>query len=163
MPEATNPTAAPATTGPTKTVQVQGKVVDADADAKAREAKQKEVDDRAAKAAADAQKKEQDFFDGAIKNITGYFHENTVSNRRRDDFITRLSRELRKVQTVAAASKVRGPGVVEVPAESGPGVQTLPAHRVAAGAKPKSGEGMPTANPVKAPGTANPTKVEEAK
>lgn len=162
MPEATTPTAAPQP-GKTAEIQVKGPVVGNDADAKKREAKEKETDKRATDAAAKAQKEEQDFFDGAIENITKYFHEHTVSNRRRDDFITRLSRDLRKVQTVAAASKVRGPGVVEVPAESGPGVQILPANKVAAGVKPKSGEGMPTANPVASPGTKNPTKIEEAK
>lgn len=162
MPEATTPTAAP-TTGPTKTVQVQGQVVGDPADAKAREAKQKEQDDRAAKAAADAQAKEQEFFDGAIKNITKYFHEHAVSNRRRDDFITRLSKDLRQIRTVAAAAKIRGMGVVEVPAESGPGVQVKPLVAIAEGKNPPSGESMPTTNPVPAPGTANPTKVQEAK
>lgn len=160
MAEAITPTPAPGT----KTeVKVQGTVVGDPADAKAREAKQKEADDRAAKAAADEQKKEQDFFDGAIEHITKYFHENTVSNRRRDDFVTRLSKELRNVRTVAAASKVRGPGVVEVPAESGPGVQVKPLVAVAAGKNPPSGASMPTANPVKAPGTDHPNKVEGVK
>lgn len=140
----------PTPTAPAKTV---GNVED----------KQKKADEVAAKAAADAQEKEQKFFDGAIENITGYFHEHNVSNRRRDDFVTRLSKELRQIRTVAAASKVRGPGVVEVPAEHGPGVQVKPLVAVAAGKNPPSGASMPTANPVKAPGTANPTKVEEAK
>lgn len=162
MSEATTPTT-PLEKGPQKDVLVKGSVVDTNADAKAREAKEKAKDDAAAKAAADAQEKEQKFFDGAIENITEYFHEHNVSNRRRDDFVTRLSKELRQIRTVAAAAKVRGPGVVEVPAESGPGVQVKPLVAVAAGENPPFGQSMPTANPVPSPGTNNPTKVEGAK
>lgn len=126
---------------------------------------QKALRERQDKAAGQAQKdaqvareKEEKLIDDLVKQIEDHFNELSVPNVDRGRIIAQLGRNLGRAKTVAAAAKIRT-SVVEKPAEDGKaGVQVFTAASIAAGEKRKSGEGLPTANPVKNPGTTTEAK-----
>jgi uncharacterized protein YlxW (UPF0749 family) len=114
----------------------------------------REQQERSTKEQSELQKAESDLVNHIVQSFESYTTKHGLTNVHRGELMRRVMDRLTKTTTtVAAASKVRGPGVVELPAEDGkPGVRTVDLHAYVAGEKPKSGEGQPTANSVPNPG-----------
>ena len=157
MPEETKAQTAPPTSATAQSGPVVRLVPADPGETEEQKALRERQDKAAGQAEKDAQtmrEKEDKLIEEFVQQIEKHFDDLGIANVDRGRVVARLGRNLGRAKTVAAAAKIRTP-VVEKPAEGDrAGVQLFPTHAIVAGEQRKSGEGLPTANPVKNPGTA---------